>query len=220
MGIKTPFIILYLYIWLVNVGPPFFFGMFYILYYSDAMGDTSDFHCVVDISSATKMEKAIPLDYKAAGVSTTGLAAFIEKNPAKYEDVTEKYRGMMLFGMIVQILLFVLSLYQTIRFSPNPEITKDATANALQCVVAVANLTQIIMTLVARCSYAGKICGGDFLPDPPTKEYTKLLPYYEVDDGKFLFATPIVMLVMGPILCCLTMIALPMIILWAIASGM
>lgn len=66
MGIKTPMVILYLYVWTINVAPPFFFSLFYMLYYADAVGDNSDFHCVVDLTSAAKMEKPIPLDYKAA----------------------------------------------------------------------------------------------------------------------------------------------------------
>lgn len=141
MQMKTPYIVLYLYVWLMNVGPPFFFGLFYILYYADAMGDTSDFHCVVDLTAATKMTKPVPLDYKSAGVSTSGLPEFIAKNPLKYVDVTENWRGMMLFGLIVQILLFCLSLFQTVRFKPEPDISKDKTAQGLTCLVGVANLT-------------------------------------------------------------------------------
>lgn len=169
MAPKTAEILLYGYVWLINVGPAFFFSLFYILYYADAMGDTSDYHCVVDLANAGKMVSPHPLDYKAAGWTTSSIPEEIAKNPAKYVDVTEKWRGMMLFGMIVQILLFCLSIYQTVRFKPAPEVSNDNIAKGLTCLVGVANLTQIIMTLVARCGYAGKICGGDFLPEVPSK---------------------------------------------------
>lgn len=84
--------------------------------------------------------------------------------------------------------------------------------------LGVASLTQIIMTLVARCSIAGEICAGDYLPDVPTKEYQKYLPYYEKDDGKFLFVTPIVQLCLIPIICCLTLFTVPLIFVWALNS--
>ena len=97
MKLQTPSIVLYGYVWFLLAGPPFFYSLFYALYYADAMGDSSDYHCVVDLTSAAKMEKPIPLDYKAAGVSTEGLPDFIAKNPEKYQDITESWRGMMLF---------------------------------------------------------------------------------------------------------------------------
>jgi hypothetical protein len=102
---------LYLYLVAVNVGPPFFFSLFYILYYADAVGDSSDFHCVIDLSQAGKMEKPVPLDYKAAGWTTETIPDYVDKHPEKYVDVTEKWRGMMLFGMIVQILIFCFAVF-------------------------------------------------------------------------------------------------------------
>ena len=104
-------------------------------------------------------------------------------------------------------------------FNPNPEEVNPI-AKGIGCVVGIANLVQIIMTLVARCSYAGSICAGDYLPEPPTKEFKHLLPYYEKDDGKFLFVTPIVMLCLGPVLCCLSLVVLPMIMVWAFTSAL
>ena len=220
MGLpKTPAMVLYAYVWFLLAGPPFFYSLFYALYYADAMGDSSDYHCVVDLTSAAKMEKPIPLDYKAAGVTTEGLPDFIAKNPAKYQDITESWRGMMLFGMIVQIILFLLGVAQAVKFEPSPEPQKDPLQAGLSCAAGVASLVQVIMTLVARCSYAGSICAGDYLPDPPTERYAKLLPYYEKDDGYFLFVTPIVMLSISPIMCLLSLCVLPMIVIWAIASG-
>lgn len=214
--VKAPMIVMFLYVLLVTSGPSFFYGLFYILYYADAMGDSSDYHCVVDLTGAAKMSKPVPLAYKESGITTEGLPDFIAKHPDKYVDVTENWRGMMLFGLIVQVILFLQSCYSVYRFEPNPDLQKDKVSNGLNCIVGIANLTQIIMTLVARCGYAGSICAGDYLPDPPTKEFTKVLPYYEKDDGKFLFTMPIVMLVMIPAICCLSMIVLPMIILWAV----
>lgn len=127
---------------------------------------------------------------------------------------------MMLFGLIVQILLFCMAVFQTARFNPSPnaDLSKDMTGMGIGCAIGIANLTQIIMTLVARCSYAGSICAGDYLPDEPDKSVAHLLPYYEKDDGKFLFAVPIVMLCMLPLICCLTLIVLPMIVGWAMMS--
>jgi len=126
----------------------------------------------------------------------------------------------MLFGLIVQILLFCMAVFQTARFNPSPDadLSKDMTGMGIGCAIGIANLTQIIMTLVARCSYAGSICAGDYLPDEPDKSVAHLLPYYEKDDGKFLFAVPIVMLCMLPLICCLTLIVLPMIVGWAMMS--
>lgn len=86
------------------------------------------------------------------------------------------------------------------------------------CLVGIANLTQVIMTLVTRCSYAGKVCAGDYLPDSPGKELTKLLPYYEQDDGQFMMITPIMMLVSGPIICCMSVVALPLLIVWSFTA--
>lgn len=99
---KTAHIALLAYVWFINIGPPFLFGLFYVLYYADAMGNDSDLHCVVDITKAGKMEQAIPLDYMGARLhlKTNELPDFLEKNP-EYTDMTESYRGMMLFGMIV-----------------------------------------------------------------------------------------------------------------------
>ena len=84
MKLKYPAIVLYSYVWLLYCGPPFFYSLFYMLYYADAMGDTSDYHCVVDLYSAARLEKPVPLDYKAAGVRTSNLPDFISKNSDKY----------------------------------------------------------------------------------------------------------------------------------------
>lgn len=118
MGLGMPMIVLFIWVWLLNVGPSFFFGLFYVLYYSDAMGDDSDYHCVVDLTAASKMAKPVPLDYKAAGWTTATIPEYLEKYPEKYIDVTESWRGMMLFGMIVQILLFIMQVYGTVTFNP------------------------------------------------------------------------------------------------------
>lgn len=215
---KFQMLIMQAYVWFITVGPHFFFALFYGLYFADAMGDTSDLHCVVDLASAGKMVKPVPLDYKAAGIATDGLEEFIKKNPQRYEDVTEKYRSLMLFGTIVQAILFVLSVYQSITFKPAIDDQANNSQKFISFGLGVASLTQIIMTLVARCSTAGEICAGDYLPDVPMKEYQKYMPYYEKDDGKFLFVTPIVQLCLVPILCCLTLFTVPMIMLWAIQS--
>lgn len=121
LKMKFQMIVMQAYVWFITVGPNFFFALFYGLYFADAMGDTSDYHCVVDLASAGKMMKPVPLDYKAAGIKTDGLPEFIKKNPERYEDVTEKYRSLMLFGMIVQAILFILSVYQGFSFKPNVE---------------------------------------------------------------------------------------------------
>ena len=41
------------------------------------MGDNSDLHCVVDMTSAFKMAKPVPLDYKAAKWTTADLPDLI-----------------------------------------------------------------------------------------------------------------------------------------------
>ena len=67
------------------------------------------------------MKKPVPLDYKAAGWTTEKIPEYLEKNPGKYVDVTEQWRGMMLFGMIVQILLFIANVSDIAMFKPSPE---------------------------------------------------------------------------------------------------
>ena len=194
---KHAFFVLYTFIVLVNVSPHFFFSLFYLLYYVDAVGDSSDLHCVVDNSSEGRMEHPGPVDYKKYKMS---LSQFMDKGPLRYSDVTDEYRGLMLFGFITQLLLLLVGIFQTVRFTPNVSVTdvaKDMVGMCSSCLVGIASLVQIIMTLVARNSRPGKICGGDYIPRGQVSN--NMMNYYEQTDGKFLFVVPIVMLCIMPV---------------------
>ena len=86
---------------------------------------------------------------------------------------------MMHFGVVVQVILFKIGLFSAFRFKPVQNIQKDKVDYSILCFVGFANIIQIIMTLAVLCSFAGKVCAGDYLPEKLGKEYNSLLPYYE-----------------------------------------
>ena len=96
---------------MLSATPPAVYSILYTLYYADAIGDSSDLHCVVDITQEGKMKKNLPFDYKKVGLTTKTLPDFLLKNSEKYVDMTLGYKSMMLFGLIVQWILFVTIVF-------------------------------------------------------------------------------------------------------------
>ena len=188
------------------VGLPLAFAITYTLSYTDTMGDADITHCIVKKDGAN-WEKT-PYMYDDADFT---LEALYKRDPTKwqtafdeklkgldYEDVSVNWKNQMLFGLIINWILFAMAAANAIgQFANVPSLQALAQCS---CCAVIAMFVQAGMALGARTSAAGTTCAGGNLANSATSATAS--KYYKAADAQFLLVTPILQIVLNTVGSC------------------
>jgi len=105
------------YFYGVNILPPLIFAILYTVTFSEVESEWS-IRCIVDTTKQNKMVENTPWAYSLKKYPTDqSIKDFLLEHPNQYEDITSAYAWLGLFGMLVNFLLFILSVYDCYQFN-------------------------------------------------------------------------------------------------------